>query len=80
MAVKVRLSEGVELVVDVKLPELLAALQAALDKGELLTIQQPDGEIVINPQKVLYLTNGKTARWDPSAPLTAVPAADPAVG
>lgn len=62
MPVKVRLSEGVEIVVNAELSDLMEALEAALANGELLSITNPDGDdVVINPRHVLYLSNGTTA-------------------
>lgn len=55
-ATRLRLTDGVELTVDVALGELQAALQAALAERKMLEVHVGGGQfVVVNPQQVLYL-------------------------
>lgn len=52
---RLRLSDGVDLQVDVPVEQVREALQEALRKATLLEITVGDDSVVINPNQVLYL-------------------------
>lgn len=53
MAVRVKLNDGTEMLVQATLDELAKALQAASGTGAVLRIEQPDGRVIaITPQAV----------------------------
>ena len=53
MAVRIKLSDGSEMLVQATLDELTRALRAAIETADVLKIEQPDGRtIAITPQAV----------------------------
>jgi hypothetical protein len=62
MAVRVKLNDGTEMLIQATLDELAKALQAALGTGAVLKIEQPDGRVIaITAQAV------ETIREEPEA-------------
>jgi hypothetical protein len=62
MAVRIKLSDGTEVLVEATLDELEKALRAAAETAMVLRIEQPDGNIIaITPQAV------ETMQEDPEA-------------
>ncbi len=55
MATRLRLNDGVDLIIDIPLDEAESALEAALSSGGPLRINMGDEALVVNPQQVLYL-------------------------
>jgi hypothetical protein len=55
VAVRVRLSDGINLIVHADLAEFSKAYQEALKKTELLEVENGNGKArVLNPQQILY--------------------------
>jgi hypothetical protein len=53
MAVRVKLSDGTEVLVEATLDELTDALRSARERGDVLKIERPNGQrIAITPQAV----------------------------
>lgn len=52
---RLRLSDGIDLEVDVPLEQVEEALEAALADGKLLRIQVSGESVTVNPVQVLYL-------------------------
>ena len=53
MAVRMKLHDGTEILVQATLDELTKALRAATSSGAVLKIEQPDGRVIaITPQAV----------------------------
>jgi hypothetical protein len=53
MAVRIKLSDGTEMLVEATLDELTKALRAASETGDVLKIEQPDGRVIaVTPQAV----------------------------
>jgi hypothetical protein len=56
VAVRVKLNDSIEIVVDASVKEIRDALRAALQNSELLEIAGPNGgEVAVNPHQVLYI-------------------------
>ena len=55
MAVRIRLSDAIHLVVDAELDEFTKAYQQALKENGLLEVENGNGRMrVLNPQQILY--------------------------
>ena len=53
MAVRIKLSDGTEMLVQATLDEIVSALRAATETGDVLKIERPDGRVLaITPQAV----------------------------
>jgi hypothetical protein len=55
VATRLRLNDGVDLLINIPLDEAEKALRAALLEGGSLRVNMGDEALVINPQQVLYL-------------------------
>ena len=81
MAVRVRLNDGIRLVVDAGLEEFTKAYQEALQRNELLEVKNGSGRMrVLNPLQILYFEDASEVLSEDgsdSAPeATAAPADD----
>lgn len=53
MAVRIKLNDGTEMLVQATLDELTKALRAATERADVLKIEQPDGRVIaVTPQAV----------------------------
>lgn len=56
MAVRIKLSDGTEMLVEATLDELRKARQYAMERGDVLKIEQPDGRVIaVAPEAVEIL-------------------------
>jgi hypothetical protein len=68
MAVRVQLSDGVELFVRVSLEDMRKAYQTALDNNQLLEIESGNGKTrAVNPNQILYFEEVEDASVDDEA-------------
>lgn len=62
MAIRIRLQDGSEILVQATLDQLHHAFRRAIAKNEVLEIEGPDGNVIaVNPQQIQYF------REDPAA-------------
>jgi hypothetical protein len=62
---RLRLTDGIELIIETSVDEARQALQMAIADGQFLEITVADGRFVtINPQHVLYLLEGAETDGD----------------
>jgi Asp-tRNA(Asn)/Glu-tRNA(Gln) amidotransferase B subunit len=56
MAVRIKLNDGTEMIVEATIDELTTAMRAATESGDVVKIKQPDGRVIaITPQAVEML-------------------------
>jgi hypothetical protein len=55
VATKLRLPEGVELIVEMSLDDLVDAIEKAVQAGAWLRVNIGDEPVVVNPSQVLYV-------------------------
>ena len=62
LAIRIRLADGREVLVQATLDELEAALRAARERNQLVRVEQPDGTVVaISPEAVETLQEDQQA-------------------
>jgi hypothetical protein len=55
VASKLRLNDGVDLIVEVALDELASAIEQAVQAGVWLRVNMGDEAVIVNPGQVLYM-------------------------
>jgi hypothetical protein len=65
MAIRIRLQDGSELLVQATLDQLHHAFRKALAKNEVLEVEDPDGNVIaVNPQQIQYFREDPEAAGD----------------
>jgi hypothetical protein len=65
MAIRIRLQDGSEILVQATLDQWHHAFRKALAKNEVLEVESPDGNVIaVNPQQIQYFREDPAAAQD----------------